>query len=106
MVVMSEGDNKIKNELEFVCPCCRTQLLVDTATGVVLREDRPKKPQKSFENALKEEKARQEAGDDLFGKALASERDRGALLDRKFDKALEKAAEDPDEKPKHPLDWD
>ena len=106
MVVMSRDDSKKSAELEIECPCCRTQLLVDAATGVVLREDRPRKPQKSFENALKEERSRREASDDLFGKALASERDRGALLDRKFEKALEKAAEEPDKKPKHPLDWD
>jgi len=106
MVLMSQGDSKKSAELEIVCPCCSTQLLVDAATGVVLREDRPVKPKKSFENALQEERTRREASDDLFGKALASERDRGALLDRKFEKALEKAAEEPDKKPKHPLDWD
>jgi hypothetical protein len=103
---MSHKDKKKSDELEVLCPCCRTKLLVDAATGVVLQEDRPKKPKKLFENALEEERTRQEATDDLFGKALASERDRGALLDRKFEKALKKAAENPDEKPKNPMDWD
>lgn len=103
---MSHKDKKKSNELEVLCPGCRTKLLVDAATGVVLQEDRPKKPKKSFENALEEERTRRESSDDLFGKALASERDRGALLDRKFEKALKKAAENPDEKPKNPMDWD
>jgi hypothetical protein len=103
---MSHKDKKKSNELEVLCPGCRTKLLVDAATGVVLQEDRPKKPKKSFENALEEERTRRESSDDLFGKALASERDRGALLDRKFEKALKKAAETPDEKPKNPMDWD
>jgi hypothetical protein len=106
MTVMSDGKNKKTVELEVDCPSCRTKLLVDAATGVVLREDRPKKPKKSFENALDEERTRKATSDDLFGKALSSERDRGALLDRKFEKALEKAAEEPDVKPKNPLDWD
>ena len=103
---MSHDDKQKGHELEVLCPCCHTTLVVDAATGVVLQENRPKKPKKSFENALEEERTRREAGDDLFGKALASERDRGALLDRKFEKALKKAAENPDEKPKNPLDWD
>jgi len=104
--IMSHDDKQKSHELEVLCPCCHTTLLVDAATGVVLQEDRPKKPKKSFENALEEERTRQETSDDLFGKALASERDRGALLDRKFEKALKKAAENPDEKPKNPMDWD
>ena len=103
---MSDEDRNERGELEVLCPCCQTTLVVDAASGVVLQEDRPKKPKKSFENVLEEERTRRESSDDLFGKALASERDRGALLDRKFEKALKKAAENPDEKPKNPMDWD
>ena len=95
-----------RRELDIVCPCCETRLSVDAETGVVLHEDRKKKPRPSFENALAEERQRQAESDDLFGKALASERNNRALLERKFEKALEKAAEEPDKKLKHPLDWD
>ncbi|MCZ6600992.1 MAG: hypothetical protein O7A07_09120 [Acidobacteria bacterium] len=93
-------------EVEVVCPCCQTKLLADAATGVVLREDRKKKPTKSFENMLEEDRARREASDELFGKALASERHQKDLLQRKFEKALEKAAAEPDKKPRNPFDLD
>jgi hypothetical protein len=93
-------------EVEVVCPRCQTRLLADAATGVVLREDRKKEQTKSFEKMLKEERARREASDELFGKALASERHLKDLLQRKFEKALEKAAEEPDTKPKNPFDMD
>jgi hypothetical protein len=93
-------------EVEVVCPCCQTKLLADAATGVVLREDRKKKPTKSFEKMLEEDRARREASDDLFGKALASEGHQKDLLQRKFEKALEKAAAEPDKKPPNPFDLD
>lgn len=93
-------------ELDVVCPCCETRLSVDATTGVVLHEERRKKPRPSFDNALAAERQRQAESDDLFGKALASERNNRALLDRKFEKALKKAAKEPDKKLKHPLDGD
>ena len=95
-----------KGDLEVVWPCCETRLLVDAATGVILREDRKKGPKKSFEAALDEEKARKAASDELFGKALKSQKDQQDLLERKFQEAMKKAAEEPDEKPPHPMDWD
>lgn len=93
-------------EVEVVCPCCQTRLLADAATGVVLREDRKKAPTRSFEKMLEEDRARRESSDDLFGKALASERNQKDLLQRKFEKALEKASEEPDKKPPNPFDLD
>jgi len=93
-------------DLEVVCPCCETRLLVEASTGVILREDRKKGPKKSFEAALDEEKERKAASDELFGKALKSQKDQQALLERKFQEAMKKAAEEPDEKPHNPMDWD
>ena len=113
---MSTGDKKSADqqdrvagslgEVEVLCPCCQTRLLADAATGVVLHEDRKKKPTKSFEKMLEEDRARREASDELFGNVLASERHQKDLLQRKFEKALEKAAEEPDKKPHNPFDLD
>lgn len=93
-------------DLEVVCPCCETRLLVEAKTGVILREDRKKGPKKSFDEALDEEKTRKAASDELFGKALKSQKDQQELLERKFQEAMKKAAEEPDEKPHNPMDWD
>jgi len=116
MMCMSAGNRKDADpqgriagsmgEVEVVCPNCKTRLLADAATGVVLREDRKKEPARSFEKILEEDRARREASDELFGKALASERDQKDLLQRKFEKALEKAAAEPDTKPRNPFDMD
>ena len=71
-----------------LCPCCETRLLVDAATGVVLREDRKKTPLKSFEKALDDEKARRQASDQGFCKALKSQKDQQALLELAVQKRL------------------
>ena len=98
----AEGDDGLKVE----CPCCETMLLVDAATGVILREDRKKGPKKSFDDALSEERSRRQKSDELFGDALRSQRDRDSLLERKFEEAVKKAADEPDEKPPNPFDYD
>ncbi|MFQ5669221.1 MAG: hypothetical protein ACE5HD_01725 [Acidobacteriota bacterium] len=92
--------------VEVRCPCCETVLLVDRASGVILRQDRKKKPIGSLEAHLDQEKKRRQASDQAFGKALRLQKDQEALLDRKFEEALKKAADEPDERPVNPLDWD
>lgn len=92
--------------MEVRCPCCETVLLVDRASGVILRQDRKKKPIGSLEAHLDQEKKRRQASDQAFGKALRLQKDQEALLDRKFEEALKKAADEPDERPVNPLDWD
>ena len=102
----TKGGTGSSRDLDITCPCCQTRLLVDAATGVVLREDRKKRPKKSFDEALAAEKARRLQRDDAFGKALTSQKNQQALLDRKFEEAIKKAGDEPDEKPPHPFDWD
>ena len=93
--------------VEVHCPCCATHLLVDAETGVVLREDRPKKSAvKSFEAALSEDKSRRAAADTLFGSALEAQKHQQDLLERKFEEAMKKAAQEPGGKPPGPFDQD
>lgn len=93
--------------LDVRCPCCSTRLLVDAGTGVVLREDRPKKaPAKSFEAALHEEQSRKAVADSLFGSALEAQKHEQDLLERKFEEAMKKAAQEPPGKPLGPFDQD
>ncbi len=93
-------------EIQVTCPCCQTRLLVNAASGAIIREDRKKKPARSFEDALTEEKARRASTDALFGKALKSQKDQQAVLERKFQEAIKKAADEPDEETPRPVDWD
>jgi len=93
--------------LEVECPCCRAQLRIDAATGVVLSYE-PREEPRSVENLeaalarLKAEEARR-AG--LFEKKLAEQKAQQAALDRKFEELLRKAKEKPDVGPQ-PKDID
>ncbi|MFQ5718495.1 MAG: hypothetical protein ACE5IK_03010 [Acidobacteriota bacterium] len=91
--------------LDVVCPCCDAHLRVDGSTGAVLHHAAPRKrPKQSFQQALEEERARRQRGDDAFGEALNSQRDQEALLERRFEEAMKQAARDPDGKVPHPFD--
>jgi hypothetical protein len=92
------------------CPDCQSELVVDAATGEILSHKAAKRPPaggKSFEGLmadLDEQKARAE---DLFEKEKAAMKDRDRLLEEKFQEALKRAEEDPDDgPPRRPFDLD
>jgi hypothetical protein len=96
--------------LHVRCPHCDTELVVDAATGDVVSHRAAKRPLaggKDFDSLLRgldEGKARAEA---LFEQEKAALKDRERLLGEKFDEALKRADEDPDQgPPKRPFDLD
>ena len=93
-----------KKQIETVCPCCDTTLVVDVLTGQVLRharagevdetgkmqldpkrwdsanervDHRAEQAQSKFEEALDEEQGKEDRLDDLFDKAKKKVKDRG-----------------------------
>jgi hypothetical protein len=93
--------------LRVTCPCCGDVLTVDVATGDVLAEDRPKpKPSKSFEEAMGDVRGGAARRQDLFDQAFDRTRRLDDILDKKFEEARKKAAEDPSKKPTNPFDMD
>lgn len=99
-----------KNRLTLKCPDCGSGLVVDATTGEVLFHKKPKEPiagGKDLDSLFKgmdEDKARAE---DLFEREVAAYKDRDRLLSEKFDEALRRAEEEPDEdKPMRPMDLD
>ena len=90
--------------LSVTCPCCRSELRVDAATGAVLTHKEPEKP-KPIEDmgvavqALKGEAAKRE---EIFQKSLADQKNRQSVLDKKFDELFKQAKESPDERPFRP----
>ena len=100
------GDAPDQETVEVVCPCCQTRLLLEAGTGVILREDRQKEPGRTLGQALAAERTQKSQSDERFRKALKSQHDRERALDRKFEEAVKKAADDPEGKPPHPFDWD
>jgi hypothetical protein len=82
---------------EVTCPCCQSRLTIDLSLGAVLHHELPPKPTsvtdlKEAVEALKAETAQREA---RFKERMQAEKDKGKVLDRKFQELLKKAKEEP-----------
>ncbi|MCP3978345.1 MAG: hypothetical protein GY716_03295 [bacterium] len=96
----------MKDRVDVVCPCCSTKLAVDTDTGEILSEERPKVDhEKTFETAMHQVEGGAKRREDAFDKAFNRTQKLDDLLDKKFEEAKKKAAKD-DKKPFNPLDAD
>lgn len=94
------------DRVETVCPCCDTKLTVDTETGDILAEERPKvDTEKSFNSALDAVRSGEQRRADAFDKAFDKTRHLDTLLGKKFEEAKKKAAKDTS-KPRNPFDLD
>jgi hypothetical protein len=89
-----------KSELfEVGCPCCGAVLKVDPATRAVISHVAPVKP-KTFADfdaaakAMRENEGRKES---IFRQAVDAEKNKADLLEKKFQEAIKKAKETPDE---------
>jgi hypothetical protein len=87
--------------LEIVCPGCQGALTVDPESGAVLMHRPPAKTGPKGDlleaaRALKDEAGRRE---EAFRKSLEAEKNKGGTLKKKFDEALRRARENPDEAP-------
>jgi len=97
----------MSENLEIVCPCCDTLLVVDRETGAVLREERStKREHKSLDEALGSVKAQKREAEHRLARAMEEAKHREEILERKFQEARRKAAENPDEPPPRPFDGD
>ena len=98
---------RLKSELQVVCPCCQSTLVVDTNLGRVVSHvepDRGNKPELSdAQRILAEEAARREA---LFQQSVESEKTRGDALSRRFEEALKQARQEPITRPTRDFDLD
>ena len=93
------------DRVETTCPCCQTRLVVDTESGEILAEQRPKAGGKSFESALQEVRGGAAQREEAFSKAFDRTKNLDNLLDKKFEEARKKAKDD-GSRPVNPLDLD
>jgi hypothetical protein len=97
----------VSGKVHVDCPCCKTKLVVDAATGTILSEERPKAdPTATFEQAMTDVKTGAARREDAFSKAFDRTKNLDDLLQKKFEEAQRKAASDPSTKPRNPLDLD
>jgi len=97
----------MKDRIEIECPCCATRLVVDVATSEILAETRPKRDvERTFEAAMGTVQSGADKREQAFSKAFDRTRKLDDVLDKKFEEARKKAAEEPGEKPPSPFDLD
>jgi uncharacterized Zn finger protein (UPF0148 family) len=96
-----------ENTLTVTCPCCETKLVVDPDTGTILREERViKREHSSLDEAFGAVKANKKDSEDRLARAFSEAKNRDSILEKKFQEARKKAAENPDAPVPRPFDGD
>ncbi len=80
-------------------------MTVDAGSGAILSHEAPEKPHHSLEEAADEVARGKRRAETRFSRALSERARQSEILERKFKKAFEKAADD-EEPPKSPFDLD
>ena len=86
---------------KITCPCCQATLVIDRTTLGILyvTEHRVKAGGASFEKSLQDLKEKEKQKSSRFQQAVEEEKQRKALLGKKFQELRKKADTDPDERP-------
>ncbi|MCC7415857.1 MAG: hypothetical protein IT176_01865 [Acidobacteria bacterium] len=96
---------RLKSELEVVCPCCQSVLVVDLNLGRIVSHHEPERGTKpeldDAHRILAEEASRREAA---FAQSVSNERTRGDALAKRFEEALRQARQEPIVKPTRDFD--
>jgi hypothetical protein len=87
---------------EIGCPCCSAVLKVDPETKAVISHVAPVKPKtfNDFEAAAKAMREQEGRKESIFRQAVDAEKNKASLLEKKFQEAVKKAKETPDEGPR------
>ncbi|HEY5997585.1 MAG TPA: hypothetical protein VIU29_11225 [Candidatus Deferrimicrobiaceae bacterium] len=98
-----------KTVLRLDCPCCGARLEVDAARGEVVKAEEPASAArkaadlKEAQRLLAEESSRIE---EKYRKIVENDKGRGAAMDKLFKSFMEKAKDEPVEKPVKDIDLD
>ena len=91
---------------EIVCPCCEASLVVDRVSGeVLLHKAKEKRTGGSLESMVAGLDAQKSEMEKKFEREIASQKDRGRILEEKFKEAMERA-EKSDKPVINPMDLD
>jgi hypothetical protein len=84
---------------EVACPCCGAVMKVDPGTHAVISHVAPVKPKMfaDFDSAAKAMKEQEGRKESIFRQAVDAEKNKADLLEKKFQEAMKKAKENPDE---------
>jgi hypothetical protein len=92
--------------IEVICPCCQARITYDLGLKAVIHHEAAVKATpimdlKEALGALKSQANRREA---QFQQALVAEREKGKVLERKFEESLKKAKKEPSAPMPRPFD--
>lgn len=97
-------------KLTLRCPECDAHLVIDAATGEVLLHRKAKQPPaggKDFDALLEDLDRDKAEAEEVFEREVAAMKDRDRLLEQKFEEAMKRAEEEPDDMPPpRPFDLD
>jgi len=84
---------------EVACPCCGALLKVDEQTRSVIAHTAAKQPKtfNDFEEAARSMKEQDSRRESLFRQSVEAQKHSSDLLEKKFQEAVKKAKETPDE---------
>lgn len=82
------------NRFTVICPCCDATLNIDADTGALLSHEEKHKPLGSFEDMVKDLDKQKLTREQIFAQEMNSHKDRGRLLEEKFQEAKKKAEKD------------
>jgi hypothetical protein len=99
---------KKETMLEVACPCCAAVLKVDAATGSVISHTPPPRVKtfNDFEEAARAMKEQEGRKESLFRQSVEAEKNKASLLEKKFQEAVKRAREAPDEPRVRDIDLD
>jgi hypothetical protein len=93
--------------VEVACPCCQAKLTIDPELAVVLSHTEPPRPPKvDLDNVDQILREQAQLREEKFRQSVEAERKKEEVLNRKFAEALEKAKDQPIEKPMRDFDLD
>jgi hypothetical protein len=91
---------------EITCPCCEALIVVDRISGeVLLHKAKERKASGSLDSMVAGLEAQKSEMQARFEREMASQKDRGRLLEEKFQEALQRA-EKSDKPVVNPMDLD
>ena len=90
--------------IDVECPCCGSLLKIDPETGAVVWADKKKAPAKDFDDLVSRVQSQRSLLDEKFARSVQQTRNQKDILEKKFEEARRRAAENPNERPRNPFD--
>ena len=89
------------------CPCCQAKLTIDAELSAVIAHEvpPPKRTADDLGSAFDKLRTQSAEREERFRQQMEAERQKGKVLDRKFQEGMKKAKDSPDP-PRRPFDYD